>query len=140
VNRHRVFASAATLAVVTGITLGVWKLGGRGRQRDINADQRRSQDLQNVVTVIDGWFATERKLPQDLGAIRTFNSGLSLRDPITGVPYEYRTTGNTQYEVCATFALDGTAEPSQPQFMRFYSHSAGRQCFPINAARAGLYR
>jgi hypothetical protein len=140
VNRHQVFASAAVLAVASGITLGLWRLGGRGRQRDISADQRRSQDLGNIATAIGGWYITERKLPPDLGAIRRYNSGLSLRDPITGAPYEYRSTGDTQYELCASFALDSTSEPAQPEFMRFHSHPAGKQCFPGNAVRGGLYR
>lgn len=139
-NKHQVFASAATLAVAAGITLGLIQLGGRGRQRDISVDQRRSQDLGNIANAIDSWYATERKLPPDLGALRRYNSGLSLQDPITGAPYEYRSTGDTQYELCASFALDSTAEPAQPQFMRFYSHSAGKQCFPGNAVPAGLYR
>jgi hypothetical protein len=141
VNRHQVFASVATLAVAAGITLGLMKLGGRGRQRDISADQRRSQDLQNIANAIGGWYGNERKLPPDLSAIRQYNSGLSLRDPITSVPYEYRSTGGTQYELCATFALDSAAEASiQSQFGRFYSHPAGKLCFPGNAVRADVYR
>jgi hypothetical protein len=142
VNRHTAFASAATLAVAAGITLGLWKLGGRGRQRDISADLRRSQDLQNIATAIDSWYRFgEKKLPPDLAALRPYNSRLSLTDPVTNAPYEYRPTGGTQYELCAIFSLDNTAEQSiQPQFGRFYSHPAGKQCFPGNAVRADLYR
>lgn len=139
-NRHQVFALAALLAVVAGIALGMWKLGGRGKQRDISADQRRSQDLQNIGNAVDSWYRFgERKLPRDLDALRPYNSRLSLRDPVTGVPYEYRSTGDTQYELCATFALDSPTETIQPNFMRFYSHAAGRQCFP-GSVRANLYR
>jgi hypothetical protein len=142
VNRHTAFASAATLAVAAGITLGLWKLGGRGRQRDISADLRRSQDLQNIANAIDSWYRFgERKLPPDLAALRPSNARLSLSDPVTNSPYEYRPTGGTQFELCATFSLDSTAEPSiQPQFARFYSHPAGKQCFPGDAAQASLYR
>lgn len=141
-NRHCVFAFAATLAVAAGITLGLMKLGGRARQRDISADQRRSQDLQNIATAIDSRYRFgERKLPPDLAALRSYDARFSLRDPVTNSPYEYRPTGDTQYELCAIFALDSTAETSfQPQFGRFNSHSAGKQCFSNDAVRSGLYR
>jgi hypothetical protein len=141
-NRHWVFASVATVAVVAGITLGLWKLGGRGRQRDISADLRRSQDLQSIANAIDSWYGFgDRKLPPDLEVLRSSNSRLSLRDPVTNSSYQYRPTGDTQYELCAVFSLDSTAEQSiQPQFGRFYSHSSGKQCFPGNAARTNLYR
>jgi hypothetical protein len=136
------FAGAATLLVAAGITLGLWKLGGRGRQRDISADLRRSQDLQNIANAIDSWYRFgERKLPPDLAALRPYNSRLSFSDPVTNSPYQYRPAGDTQYELCATFSLDSTAEQAiQPQLGRFYSHPAGNQCFPGNAARTDLYR
>jgi len=142
VNRHAAFASAATLAVAAGITLGLLTLGGRGRQRDISADQRRSQDLQNIANAIGARYRFgERRLPPDLGSLRTYDARLSLLDPVTNSPYEYRPKGDTQYELCAIFALDSTTEPStQPQFGRFYSHPAGKKCFPGDAAQAGLYR
>ena len=141
-NRHGVFASAATVAVVAGITLGLWKLGGRGRQRDISADLRRSQDLQNIANAIDSWYRLgDRKLPPDLDVLRSSNSRLSLRDPVTNSSYEYRPTGDTQYELCAVFSLDSSAEQSiQPQFGRFYSHPAGKQCFPGIRERTNVYR
>lgn len=99
VNRHWVFASAAALAVVAAIALGLWSLGGPGRQREIGSDERRAQDLQNIANAINGFYATEKKLPQDLEAIRRYYTGWSVRDPITGTPYEYRSTGETQYEL-----------------------------------------
>lgn len=141
-NRHWVFAWAATVAVVAGITLGLWKLGGRGRQRDISADLRRSQDLQNIANAIDSWYRLgDRKLPPALDVLRSSNSRLSLRDPVTNSSYEYRPAGDTRYELCAVFSLDSRDEQSiQPQFGRFYSHPAGKQCFPGNAERTNLYR
>ena len=141
-NRHRAFALVATVAVAAGVMLGLLKLGGRGRQREIGADLRRSQDLQNIANAIDSWYRLgDRKLPPGLEAFRRYNSQLSFRDPLTASPYEYRPTGATQYELCAIFALDSSAEPSvQPQFGRFYSHSAGRQCFSSNAPGTSPYR
>jgi hypothetical protein len=136
-----VFGSAATMAVAAGIGLGLWSLGGRGRQREISADQRRSTDLSAITYAIQQWYNTEKNLPADLDAARRYSPGLNLRDPITNAPYEYRSLGDTQYELCATFALDGGADPSfRLQHATFGSHRAGKQCFDLDARRTSGYR
>ncbi len=139
-NRHQAFGSAATLGVVVAIALGFWNLGGHGRQRDISADQKRSEDLGRISMDINQWYARQKKLPADLNALTTYDPGLRLGDPLTEVAYEYKLAGDTEYQLCATFALDGAHEPAN-RFRRpmFHFHKAGRQCFNVDAVRMNLY-
>ena len=51
-SRHGVFGVAATVAVATGIAMGFWSLGGPHRQRDLRADERRSEDLHRISVAI----------------------------------------------------------------------------------------
>jgi hypothetical protein len=51
-------------------------------------------------------------------------------DPATGAPYEYRVTGPSSFELCATF--DG---PRDEDFMARWNHAAGRHCFEFDLLR-----
>jgi hypothetical protein len=98
-------------------------------------------DLSRISFAIEQWFDREKKLPPDLVAAQRYVPGLSLRDPITNAPYEYKAASDTQYEICATFALDGAADPAHRLGNAIFgSHSAGKQCFPLDAVRRSSYR
>jgi hypothetical protein len=46
-------------------------------------------------------------------------------DPVSDEPYEYRTTGPLEFELCAVFD-----RPSRPELAGdFWFHDAGRRCF-----------
>jgi hypothetical protein len=135
-NRHRAFGAAATLAVLVALLLGFLNLGGRGRQRDLRSDEERSRDLHRIASAIKRWYAKDRKLPPDLNAISEDRPGLHVRDPVTQAAYEYKPTGDTQYELCATFAANVTNASLGPYpVSRFNSHAAGRQCFNLDAVQ-----
>jgi hypothetical protein len=135
VNRHVAFGVAATIAVAIGLALGFWSLGGRGRQRAIGADQRRSEHLARIAAAIDAWYLRRRELPAALSDLRGYDPRIVLYDPVTGSPYEYKPAGSA-YELCATFAFEGAGGiTGAPRDLRFYSHTAGRQCFPVEAPR-----
>jgi len=139
-NRHRAFGAAATLAVLVALLLGFLNLGGRGRQRDLRTDEQRSNDLNRIASTIDLWYARDKKLPSDLTAISIYQPGLRVRDPITQAAYEYKPTGDTQYDLCATFAAGvTTASLGRYPVSTFNSHSAGRQCFSLDALRPLAY-
>jgi hypothetical protein len=140
-SRHMLFGSAATAAVVIAIALGFWNLGGPARQRDVSADQHRSLDLTRVSSAIDQWYAREKHLPANLNQVLGYDPGLSGFDPVTGFLYEYYPGGDTQYQLCATFAFAGQPDRANTfRTSRFDTHSAGRQCFPLDAVRVTLNR
>jgi hypothetical protein len=139
VNRDRVFGWIATVAVAAGIALGLWQLGSPGSQREISLDQRRSRDLSRIASAVGQWYRRDQKLPPDLNSLRLFDPGLNVRDPLTRDAYEYRPGGNSIYQLCASFALasSGDDEDRLPG-PRFKAHSAGRQCFDLDAARSSV--
>ena len=61
------------------------------------------------------------------------------RDPATAEPYEYRTTGEKSYELCAFFDREDERpeERSRSELLasseRFWTHDSGRVCFPVGA-------
>ncbi len=140
-NRHRVFGLAASVVVVIALAMGFANLGGRKRQRDIRTDEQRSQDLNRIASTVDLWYARDKKLPPDLNALSRYQPGLRVRDPITNAAYEYKPAGDTQYDLCATFATDISSAESLGQYpvSRFSTHPAGRQCFKLDAIRTLAY-
>jgi hypothetical protein len=134
VNRHSAFAAAATIAVLAGVVLGFRSLGGPGRQREISADEKRSADLLNLANAVNRWYFAEKRLPSDVNLLRAQEPALSIEDPITHMPYEYRPAAETSYQLCATFAVDSAASWVSPgQSRRFALHPAGRHCFSLYA-------
>ncbi len=137
-SRHGAFAAAATLAVVIALVLGFWNLGGHGNQREVAEDEFRTQDLGTISRAVDEWHTTHKSLPPDLKALMQYQPGLRMRDPETQQPYEYSASGDSQYQLCATFLLDSRPAPAQrmnPPWTNFSFHSTGKQCFQLNAVR-----
>ena len=62
----------------------------------------------------------------------------AITDPATRVLYEYRTTGERSYELCATFDTEENREdearsPRYDSKERYWAHSSGRNCFALEA-------
>ncbi len=135
-SRHRAFAAAATLAVVLGIVIGFWNLGGPGKQREAAADQRRSEDLRRIWFAIQQFHSTERKLPPALTGLDIYSPGLRVQDPESNIPYLYQVTGETAYQLCATFNADTrNALDMDAPVTRFNYHPAARYCFNLDVTQ-----
>jgi hypothetical protein len=65
----------------------------------------------------------------DLAALAadTLYQKLSVTDPETGTPYEYRVLNPVSYELCAQFSL-----PRDLQYDSYWNHPAGRHCYSID--------
>jgi hypothetical protein len=86
-------------------------------------------------------YATDKTLPASLDALLRYNSGLRIRDPATNRNYEYVPAAGSEFQLCATFAQEGS--PSSGERMQtsiFGFHTAGRQCFHVDALKTNLYR
>lgn len=125
-------AALSAIAVTGMVISGFWYIGAPKTQRTLRADRKRVQDLYQLSAQINGrWNSASHKLPQHLDELQ----GVALADPITRIAYEYHLREGSQYELCATFSLDGqqkdaTSRPSK------WSHPAGRHCFTLDAAEA----
>lgn len=137
-RRRKIFGTAAIAAVVAAIVLGFTATGGPSTQRAAQADVQRVRDLHHIAeairnSVLNGRAALPERLDQ-VPAAGGYNPRIT--DPETGAAYEYRKIpsagSTTAYELCATFAFDNKGEAQQRR-STFWVHTAGRQCFPLDA-------
>ncbi len=137
----RVFAGLMVATVGAGIVGGLLLAPSPGRARLERLDDRREVDLQMISRAVDFYWSQRQELPMDLEQLSR-ERGVrlrSIRDPETEEPYEYRITGDKSYELCATFDREDeqpekryASEPSSTG-ERFWTHGAGRVCFPVEA-------
>lgn len=138
-DRNGVFAIAATASVAVAIVLGFWNIGSPLNQRQVSADQRRSEDLQGIAQAMNHYYSGPTKLPSSLSELESNEPFLRIRDPLTDAPYEYLPLTGSQYRLCATFSTD-TRNEKNPRgnypAPLFSKHTRGRQCLDLDALRA----
>jgi hypothetical protein len=135
----RVFSGVIIAAVAAGVIGGLYLAGSPEKARLARLDDRREVDLQLISRAVDFYWSQKRELPPDLEQLSR-ERGVrvrSIRDPETAEPYEYRITGEKTYELCAVFDREDDRPeeryPIEPVATgeRFWSHGAGRVCFPV---------
>jgi hypothetical protein len=125
-SRDRIFAVAATTAVLIGLALGFHGAGSPGLQRLANMDQVRIEDLNLVSQAVRRHYAAFGTLPATLANLgNAFD--LRLNDPETRMVYEYRPLDERRFQLCAVFSTDNRTEAQRSP--RDRAHGAGRQCF-----------
>lgn len=122
--RERLFYGLASILVVGAIGGGLWLVGSPDDARLQKLDDRRVQDLQQIVYAVERYAEEHEELPTLLEDVQQqYNFVLSLTDPEDQEPYVYRTSDSLAFSVCATFARATTHRPSR------WSHPAGYHCF-----------
>lgn len=142
----RVFGYVLTGVVLVGILLGFLAAGTPATERMRTFDERRAQDLQQLVHCVTSYVNEFRVLPTSLEDLSTSSviGQCATTDPETGIAYEYRVlsplamsdvgVSRGSFELCATFARDATAEDLQNRYSylygseKWYTHTAGRAC------------
>ena len=126
----RVFAALAAGCAITGVSFGLGWVGGPTRQREIEADMRRVENLRTIGMALQ----TAETLPPALADLRRTHPDLRITDPQTAKPYDYRVLGGHSYELCADFAAPSSAQDA-PSAYPFWSHNAGHACFRLDSTR-----
>ncbi len=143
---HRIFAGISSAIVLMALVWGFVLVGSPISSRRERFDERRMQDLQIInQTILDivyegrQWEPSEdgslrQPLPESLGAVanQAVKQRVNIVDSETSESYGYRVTGQTTYELCATF----NALRDEPYDI-FWNHGKGRTCFRFDALRAG---
>jgi hypothetical protein len=133
----------AIIALVALITISGFFMAGSPQQERLRRfDERRIQDLQNIQSQIVYFWQQKNHLPQNLDQLKDNISGyLPPVDPGSKQPYEYRSTSDLEFELCADFktkgtGIDGQSMPQLVEGPKVYSesfnnwqHEAGRVCF-----------
>jgi hypothetical protein len=129
-NKDRLAAAAATIAVVVVLVFGLRALGGHQNQRQIQADLQTLRRLSEVAQRIQAtWLESGKELPANLDRF----PATMKQDPFTSKPYVYRPKSGSEYELCATFLSDTrNLQAANPD--DHWAHPKGDYCFELNAA------
>jgi hypothetical protein len=139
-DRNKAFATAATAAVVSALVLGFWNIGSPGNQREISADQRRSEDLQRIANALNYHYSLKNHtLPSSLSEVQPVGPYLRIQDPLTLARYDYQALAGSKFQICANFSTDTAKDenlPARNLAPLFARHPRGRQCFTLDATQA----
>jgi hypothetical protein len=130
----RVLLAGLVLVVVAAaIAGGFFLIGPPSEARLHRLDDRRVSDLRELSSAVNVYWTRKRQLPSSLDAtMAELYGGRPPVDPDTTEPYGYRAIDGNRYELCAVFdraSQDGAVARGDP----FWSHTAGRQCFALDA-------
>ena len=144
----KIFGTVITLAVIAIAGTGAYLAGSPSNVRMISLDNRRVQDLQSMSSAIDQFYRMSKKLPKDIGELKSSRDIYmqSIVDPESGIPYEYTWDPTPLalnmypiYRLCATFSLPSQVDDKNTALMRyepypgndFWKHPAGRFCYSL---------
>lgn len=129
----QVLLVVATLVVACTVVAAVIVMGTPAQQRAQRLDQRRTEQLERIVTTARSYAQAKGRLAPDLITLAGKPGlRLALTDPESGVPYDYAVTGAESFKVCANFATDTAADDGAPGagvWRERWLHGAGHQCF-----------
>lgn len=138
------------IAVVSAAIIGGLFLSGTPEQmRLFRFDQLRTSDLRQISAAVEDYWQRRAKLPDNLQVLTRGPGGYirSLRDPKSNQLYEYSITGETTFQLCATFETDTSVGDRsgvrRPASEEFWAHGIGRTCFEFEAlpdSRRSSYR
>lgn len=122
---------AAGVAVVATVVAAVAVMGTPDAQRRMRQDERRIRDLDRIVDVARIEAREHGRLPASLDVLAKRPGRLTIRDPFTDAPYEYRVVDARSFQVCATFETDSATDIDDgPRWVASeWQHPAGRHCF-----------
>ena len=137
----QVFATVATVAVICGLVAGFWVLGTPGRQRLINADRQRLEDIRSIAQNLSG----KARGKDDYKLPTTLSENDLAKDPLSKKTYFYQRLSEKTYQLCGEFATDSSTYPlpNRPQEPNVdkWKHPQGRHCFDFDVTEppANLY-
>ena len=127
--------------VMVAIVSGFFIAGSPSHQRQVRFDEQRIQALQSLQYEIVAYWQKKGTLPITLAQLQNDISGYyPPTDPKTNEPYEYETTEELSFRLCANFETTSEETPLQPERTPYptepfgmgdkqWSHGTGRTCF-----------
>lgn len=124
-----------SIIVVGAVLFGFSVAGSPFETRARKFDDERVQDIRSLQTSIQSYYTKNGSLPKtlsDLDSSSYYGSKNIKGDPETDEEYEYSTTSQAKYKICATFS---TASDDKKDPYRYYDekfeHSKGHHCFDL---------
>jgi hypothetical protein len=112
-------------------------LGSPRTQRLLKYDEQKVNDLLNINSQVQSFYALTGTLPKDISeAIRDQQYAFIPKDPQSGQAYEYSKLTDTSYSLCAEFnkSSEENALNSRAALYpgdTFFVHPAGKHCFTL---------
>ena len=142
---HRAFGTVATALATVAVVLGLVVVGSPFAERARKLDERRVRDLRSIEREISRVCLgpqevrpegpptqLARPLPASLAALAegAVDNRPEIVDPESNLSYEYRVTGPSSYELCASFvkARDDDEDPR-------WNHASGRHCWAFDVLK-----
>jgi hypothetical protein len=146
--RNRSVAIATVVLVLATIGAGFLIVGTPAHARLVRFDQQKVNDLQNIQYQVVNYWQQKQKLPTNLNDLNDSIGGNTVpKDPQTGAPYVYQSTGALSFKLCATFNAPSPANNNPENMGRTvpvpasvapidygmkqdsWTHAVGEECF-----------
>jgi hypothetical protein len=140
-NTPKVAAIVSALVILVTIISSFFVIGTPAQQRQVRLDAERVDDLSGMERSVLYYWTSNEELPDSIEALEE-EPGIYLdKDPETNESYEYSATGETTFQLCATFATEPTdieqkssrtraVDFSQPGLTgENWDHGIGHVCF-----------
>ncbi|KKQ77200.1 MAG: hypothetical protein US98_C0010G0004 [Parcubacteria group bacterium GW2011_GWC1_38_6] len=130
----KIFLRFVVISIIAAVIYGLFLIGSPAKQRQIKFDQQRISDLQTISSAVNFYQDRKKRLPEALDLLLFEDYYIpSLKDPATGIPYEYRIINDKQYELCANFDTASSEYSNEsypkPASEEKWNHGEGRRCF-----------
>lgn len=135
-QKYNLGIAALTLFVLFVTGLGFFITGSPFEAKRQKEDEEKVQKMNGIYYAISNYAYTNKSLPQTLEMLKTSsaNSYVDMVNPDTNETFEYRIVSNNNFQLCAEFKSDTTAE-ARPGYLTANSanyHGSGYQCIDYN--------
>ncbi len=140
-RRSLILGTIVAVVALAVVVVGIVLFGSPMTRRQLRDDTRRVDNLRAIFSIL-GTREFEKApspLPLSLEDLPkrpdAWIQPSDIRDPTTKELYEYRRLSETDYELCAAFALPSTAEEEGrygATIGTFWEHPAGRHCYALS--------
>lgn len=132
-NESFMYAGGTTLIIIVAVLFGFMNIETPAEVRQMKIDDQQITDLQNIQMGVEEYYRLNAMLPSTVSEL--YDGGNIPQAPEGRVDYTYTVTGETNYELCATFVTASTnndaRQISSPIMEKNYSwiHTEGEKCF-----------
>lgn len=131
--KGRLFALTALLVAGAALLAGLLALGTPAHEREVKWDHLRAERLGGLNEALANYYVLHHKLPGRLSVLQSKVEKLDdYKDPQTQRPFQYQIINSVQYRLCAEFGTDTRHDRFAQGEPLFFTHPAGRYCFPIS--------
>lgn len=143
-DKPKIMTWIVSAAILASIIYGFFLIGSPSTQRARRFDEQRVNDLSVIQGETINYWQQRSALPASLDNLKNDISGfVAPVDPETRQPYEYATTGQLSFKLCAMFKtsmMNGVSGRTTPMsapmpmggyypYQQNWDHGMGRMCF-----------